>query len=156
MIPCNVHAVWWGDEGLEKREEEACDDSEAEYLHCYIFCINQTRFDYTNTLHTLFKCIGIFLRSYCVFSRRHIHKFPASDKWLLRFIFTRTMKSTFEKVLLLIFVSFLVISSLEDNINTSSRTARNQITWWHRVTSQKNEHLLSDTSLTVHHEFTLY
>jgi hypothetical protein len=36
MIPSNVHVVWWGDEGLEKREDEARDDSEAEYLqvHC--------------------------------------------------------------------------------------------------------------------------
>ena len=33
MIPSNVHAVWWGDKGLEKREEEARDDSEAEYLY---------------------------------------------------------------------------------------------------------------------------
>jgi hypothetical protein len=39
MILSNVHTVWRGDEGLEKREEEAHDDSEAEYLHCYTYIL---------------------------------------------------------------------------------------------------------------------
>jgi hypothetical protein len=61
MIPSYVHAVWWGDEGLVKQEEEGRVDSEAEYLQL---------------LHMLCKINPIWLYEYATYTFQMYWPFP--------------------------------------------------------------------------------